>query len=196
MPTLKRIKRLIRVLNKRQPDLVVVLEHIKNPHNLSAILRSCDAFGVQSVYVIREGRSIGISKTVASGSHRWLDIHLFEKTTDCLSLLKEEGFSILTTHLGEKAKDIRKVDLTKKVAIVIGSELEGVSEEALKFSDENIVIPIIGFVQSFNVSVATAIILYEAFRQRDEKGYYNKPRIPKKKRKEILKRWLEEESKR
>jgi len=192
MPTLRRIKRLLKVLNKRQPDLVVVLENIKNPHNISAILRSCDAFGVQNVYVIREGRSIGVSKTVASGSHKWLDIHLFEDTSQCLSLLKKEGFTILTTHLGEKATDIREVDLTKKVAIVIGSELEGVSDEALKFSDENIVIPIVGFVQSFNVSVATALILYEAFRQRDSKGYFSKPRMPKNVKRQILKRWLQE----
>ncbi len=193
MPTFSRCKRFARVLRKRQPDLVVVLERIKNPHNASAILRSCDAFGVQDVYIIKEGKSLGVSKTVSAGSYRWLTLHFFEETTECLSHLKNKGFKILTTHLGTDAKDIREVDLTEKVAIVVGSELEGVSEEALSLSDQNIVIPMVGFVQSFNVSVATALILYEAFRQRDQKGYYEKPRMPKVKRREIFKEWVKRE---
>ncbi len=169
------------------------MERIKNPHNASAILRSCDAFGVQDVYVIKEGKSLGVSKTVSSGSHRWLTLHFFEDTRECLVHLKGLGFRILTTHLSERARDIREVDLTQPSAVVIGSELEGVSQEALELADENIVIPMVGFVQSFNVSVATAIILYEAFRQRDEAGLFNKPRMPKRRRREIFREWVKRE---
>ncbi len=191
--TFSRLKRFARVLAKRQPDLVVVMENIKNPHNASAILRSCDAFGVQDVYIIKEGKSIGVSKTVSSGSYKWLTLHFFENTTECLLHLKDRGFKILTTHLSSQAVDIRRTDLTQKVAIVIGSELEGVSEEALKLSDKNIVVPMVGFVQSFNVSVATALILYEAFRQRDEAGFLKRPRMPKERRRAIFKLWVERE---
>ncbi len=193
MPTFSRLKRFAQVLRRRQPDLTVVLEHIKNPHNASAILRSCDAFGVQDVHVIREAPSMGVSKTVSSGSHRWLTIHFHTSTQECLRKLKNEGFKILTTHLTKEAIDVRDYDLTQKVAIVIGSELEGVSEEALELSDANIIVPMVGFVQSFNVSVATALILYEAFRQRDEAGFYKRPRMPKELRKEIFRRWVERE---
>ncbi|BAT71379.1 tRNA (guanosine-2'-O-)-methyltransferase [Thermosulfidibacter takaii ABI70S6] len=191
MPTLKRCKRYAQVLAKRQPDLVVVMEKIKNPHNASAILRSCDAFGVQDVYIIKEGKSLGVSKTVSSGSYKWLTLHFFEDTTECLMYLKERGFKILTTHLSTQSVDIREFDLTQKIAIVIGSELEGVSEEALSLSDANIIVPMVGFVQSFNVSVATALILYEAFRQRDAKGLYSKPRMEKARRKELYREWVE-----
>ncbi len=191
MPTLSRLKRIARVLKHRQPDLTVVLENIKNPHNASAILRSCDAFGVQDVYVIREERAFGVSKRVSSGTYKWLNIHLYSDTESCLKELKGKGFRILATHLSPSSVDIREVDLTQKVAIVVGSELEGISDTVLKYADERIVIPIIGFVQSFNVSVATAIILYEAFRQRDEKGYFKKARLDKGLRKELFEKWKE-----
>ena len=191
MPTLRRCKRYAEVLRRRQPDLVVVLERIKNPHNASAILRSCDAFGVQDVYIVKEGKSLGVSKTVSSGSYRWLTLHFFENTKECLSHLKSLGFKILTTHLATDAIDIRDADLTQKVAIVVGSELEGVSEEALSMADANIMVPMVGFVQSFNVSVATALILYEAFRQRDKKGMYAKPRMDKERRRQLFKEWVE-----
>ena len=193
MPTLNRLKRFAKVLAKRQPDLVVVMENIKNPHNASAILRSCDAFGVQDVYIVKEGKSFGVSKSVSGGSYRWLTLHFFEDIKKCLSHLKEQGFKILTTHLSSEAVDIRKADLTEKVAVVIGSELEGVSEEALSMADLNIIVPMVGFIQSFNVSVATALILYEAFRQRDAKGYYEKARMPKERRREIFRLWVERE---
>ncbi len=191
MPTLRRCKRYAEVLRRRQPDLVVVLERIKNPHNASAILRSCDAFGVQDVYIVKEGKSLGVSKTVSSGSYRWLTLYFFEETKECLSHLKSLGFKILTTHLATDAIDIRDADLTQKVAIVVGSELEGVSEEALSMADANIMVPMVGFVQSFNVSVATALILYEAFRQRDKKGMYAKPRMDKERRRQLFKEWVE-----
>ena len=189
MVTFSRLRRIAGVLKKRQPDLVVVMENIKNPHNVSAILRSCDAFGIQDVYVIKQEKVLGVSKRVSSGAHKWLDIHFFSDTESCLKYLKDHGFKIYVTHLSSEAIDIRRADFTKKVAIVVGSELEGVSDSALKYADLNIIIPIVGFVQSFNVSVATAIILYEAFRQRDEKGYYKRARMDKERRKILFKKW-------
>ncbi len=191
MPTFSRLKRIVQVLRHRQPDLTVVLENIKNPHNASAILRSCDAFGVQDVYVIREERAFGVSKRVSSGAYKWLSIHIYSDTESCLKKLKDEGFKIFATYLSPTSLDIRDADFTQKVAIVVGSELEGISDTVLKYADEKIVIPIIGFVQSFNVSVATAIILYEAFRQRDEKGYFKKPRLDKNVRRQLFNKWKE-----
>lgn len=190
MVTKDRAKRLLDVLNKRQPDLQVILENLKNPHNISAILRSCDAVGVQYVRIIEESGAVSVSKEVSRGSAQWLDISFYHDMYACANELLIQDFKIYATAIKPGAKDFRDVDYTVPCAIVVGNELEGVSQTALRIAHESIVIPMVGFVQSFNVSVATAIILYEAFRQREKAGMYRESRLGDKERARILSRWL------
>ena len=189
MITRERLKRMLEVLKKRQPDLTVVLERLKNPHNISAILRTCDAVGIQYVHIVEESGVVAVSKNVSRGSAQWLDISFYDDSLKCIQRLKHQGFKIYVTAIGPGAVDFREVDYTVPCAIVVGTELEGVSGEMIARADELIVIPMAGFVQSFNVSVAAAIVLYEAFKQRDTKGMYNIERISPKEKRRILERW-------
>ncbi len=190
MTTLERKRRLLEVLEKRQKDLTIVLERLRNPHNISAILRSCDAVGIQYVHIVEEGRAVALSRSVSRGSAQWLDISFYADSLNCLRFLKDQDFKIYVTTVSSSVRDFREVDYTCPCAIVVGSELEGVSREALEEADECIVVPMVGFVQSFNVSVATAIILYEAFKQREKAGMYSSCRFPLEEKERILSRWL------
>jgi len=187
--TPERMRRLIEVLDRRQPDLTVVLEELRNPHNISAVLRSCDAIGIQYVHIVEESGAVAVSKNVSRGSAQWLDISFYADSSKCLSQLRNQGFKIYVTAMDRRAVDFRRVDFTCPCAVVVGSEVEGVSETALKYADELIVIPMVGFVQSFNVSVAAAIVLYEAFKQRENAGMYKGNRLSEEERKRILSRW-------
>ncbi len=189
MVTPERMNRMMEVLEKRQPDLTVVMEKLKNPHNISAILRTCDAVGIQYVHIVEESGVVALSRNVSRGSAQWLDISFYDDSLKCVEKLKNQKFKIYVTAVNSKAKDFREVDYTIPCAVVVGTELEGVSPGLIEHADECIVIPMVGFVQSFNVSVATAIILYEAFKQRDSKGMYSYPRISESERKRILSKW-------
>ena len=190
MITRERLKRMLEVLKKRQPDLTVVLERLRNPHNISAILRTCDAVGIQYVHIVEETGVVAVSKNVSRGSAQWLDISFYDDSLKCIQRLKHQGFKIYVTAIGPGAVDFREVDYTMPCAIVVGTELEGVSGEMISRADELIVIPMVGFVQSFNVSVATAIIMYEAFKQRDAKGLYDSERVTPEERQRILEKWI------
>jgi len=191
MRTIKRIKRINQVLKKRQPDLQVVLEGLRNPHNISAILRTCDAVGIQYVKILEKSKSVAISKDVARGSHQWLDISFYDDVSGCVSDLRNQGIKIYVTTLASESVDFREVDYKTPCAVWVGSELRGVSRLALEMADESIMIPMAGFVQSFNVSVAAAIILYEAFRQRDKAGMYEGGRLLEQEKEKILSQWFE-----
>jgi tRNA (guanosine-2'-O-)-methyltransferase len=188
--TQDRAKRLLDVLNRRQPDLQVILEKLKNPHNISAILRSCDAVGIQYVHIIEESGAVCVSREVSRGSAQWLDISFYHDMYTCARGLLIQDFKIYVTAIKSGAKDFREVNYTVPCAIVVGSELEGVSQTALKVAHQSIVTPMMGFVQSFNVSVATAIILYEAFCQREKAGMYRESRLDTKEKERFLNRWL------
>jgi tRNA (guanosine-2'-O-)-methyltransferase len=174
MPTPARLKKLTRAVENRQKDFVLILEDIHDPHNAEAIFRSCDAFGIQDVYLIFEKqkkynpRKVG--KSSSSSANKWLDFHIFSSTKKCLTQLKKDGYIIYATVLHEDAVDINKTDFVKnkKVAVLIGNEHSGVSESAIELSDKKIIIPMLGMVQSFNVSVTAAMFLYEINRQRQE----------------------------
>lgn len=167
-----RQKKIQAVMKHRQPTLVVVLENIDDPHNVGAILRSCDAFGVGEVYLLYTGdhraplmRELK-SKSAASAA-KWLRITRYSSCSKLITELKKKKFHILTTGLGVQSVDMRQADMTRPIAIVLGNEHEGVSSVLLKKADVNVRIPMFGFVQSFNVSVAAALLLYEAVRQRN-----------------------------
>ena len=167
MITERRRQRLRSVLERRHDDLVIVLENIHDPHNASAILRSCDAFGVGRVDLVYTNQVFPeISSGVAAQVDKWLQIDRFESAESCVSALHDQGLQVYATQLTDDAQDYLSVDLTTPAAIVLGNEHDGCSVEMLELADGSIIIPMVGFVQSLNVSVAAAVILAEMARQR------------------------------
>ena len=178
--TPERFQKIKDILNKRQPDLTVVLDNIHKPHNLAAIIRSCDAVGVSDIHGISSNeQKVGVNLKSASGSNHWVNLHIHHSTPNVISELKQSGFSIYAANDSAKAIDYRKVDYTKPSVIVLGAELDGISPETLDVVDEEIIIPMQGMVESLNVSVANAVILFEAQRQRLQAGLYEKCRLDK-----------------
>jgi len=176
--TEKRLEKIKKVAAARQFSLRVVLENIHDPHNVSAIFRTCDAVGVPQVdllYTVEEFPKI--SKVSSASSKKWVERKRYNSTKECIKQLKEDGFKIYGTILSDKAEDIYNLDFTEKIAIVMGNEHRGISEEIIEACDKHIYIPMRGMIQSLNVSVATAVVLYEAQRQRMLKGMYNKSEL-------------------
>ena len=171
MPLLpRRFERLKAVLDRRMGDLTVLLEHVDKPHNLSAILRSCDAVGVLEAHVVSLSGRLAAVNSTAKGSEKWVPLHRHSHTAEVMQQLKDQGFRLYGTHLAVDAIDYRQCDFTGPTAFVLGAEKWGLSDEATALVDQAIVIPMIGMVQSLNVSVATATLLFEALRQREAAG--------------------------
>ncbi len=190
--TERRLKKIENVVRQRQFSLRVVMENIHDPHNVSAIFRTCDAVGLPKVtllYTIEEFPKI--SKTSSSSANKWIEKEKFNDTETCFAALRNEGFKIYSTLLDENSQSIYDIDFTEKVAIVMGNEHRGVSEEAAKLSDGTIYIPMHGMIQSLNVSVATAVILYEAQRQRLLKGMYKQTELSEAEIEELINEWSE-----
>ncbi|MEC7249109.1 MAG: tRNA (guanosine(18)-2'-O)-methyltransferase TrmH [Cyanobacteriota bacterium] len=171
MPLLpRRFERLRSVLNQRMADLTVLVEHVEKPHNLSAILRSCDAVGVLEAHAVSfSGRPRTFNST-AQGSQRWVPLHDHADIGSAISHLKQRGFRLFGTNLSVDARDDRDCDFTGPCAFVLGAEKWGLTEEATALMDQAVYIPMRGMVQSLNVSVATATLLFEALRQRQVAG--------------------------
>lgn len=190
MRTEKRLAKLESVIRHRQPDLTVVLENIHDPHNVSAILRSCDAAGVmeiQLVYTNEEFPKLG--KKSSASAKKWVEHRGFRSVEQCYGGLRKEGYTIYATHLGKRTMPLYELDLTKKVALAFGNEHRGVSEEAAGLADGNFMIPMFGMIQSLNVSVACAVTLFEAVRQRILAGSYKNSAFNEKEIKKLVKKW-------
>jgi len=172
--TPERSQRLEAVLSKRQNDLTVVLENVTDPHNISAVMRSCDAVGIQELYVLttKIARHKKWGARSSSSAAKWLTVHQFENAAECFAALRKKYDSILTTHLAAGATRLYELDLTQKTALVFGNEHAGVSEEIRELADGNFIIPQQGMIQSLNISVACAVSLYEAYRQKEQAGHY------------------------
>ena len=176
--TPERFQKIKDILIKRQPDLTVVLDNVHKPHNLAAIIRSCDAVGISDIHGISSNeQKVGVNLKSASGSNHWVNLHIHHSVPNAISELKQSGFSIYAANDSAKAIDYRKVDYTKPSVIVLGAELDGISPETLDAVDDEIKIPMQGMVESLNVSVANAVILFEAQRQRLKVGLYEKCRL-------------------
>ncbi len=160
-------------LNRRQPDLTVVMENVRKPHNLAAVARTLEAVGGLNIHAITALTSIRLSQMAACGIRKWISVDKHTGTESGLKHLKKQGFNIIATTISETSKDYREIDYTQPSAILVGEELEGISQQAVEMADENISIPIVGMVQSLNVSVASALVLYEAYRQRNAAGMYD-----------------------
>lgn len=185
----ERYRKLAAALDRRQPDLTVVMEHVHKPHNLAAIARSCDAVGVLEIHAVTELGELKLSQAASGGCDKHLKLRLHESTADAYAALSGSGFELVVAHPGTEARDFRDVDYTQPTAIVVGQELDGISPEAVTKADGCISIPMLGLVQSLNVSVATALILFEASRQRQAAGLYDKTRIDGETRSRLLFEW-------
>ena len=183
------------VLNKRQNDITIVLENVFDPHNISAVMRTCDAVGVQELYVLNtkipRHKKWGFKSS--SSAAKWLTIHQFENTEACFSELRKKYSKILTTHLSGDALNLYEIDLTQAVALIFGNEHSGVSEEIRMLADGNFIIPQAGIIRSLNISVACAVTLYEAYRQKMLAGHYNKAKLNGDVLKELMDKWGYEE---
>ncbi len=178
--TPERSDRLSSVLNKRQPDLTVVLENVFDPHNISAVMRTCDAVGIQDIYILNTKipphKKWGAKSS--SSAAKWLSIHQFTDAAECFASLRQRFTKIYTTHLSADAVPLHELNLTEPVALVFGNEHSGVSEEIIAMADGNFIIPQVGIIRSLNISVACAVSLYEAFRQKNNAGHYDVAKLP------------------
>ncbi len=176
--TPERFARLKQTLNNRQTDLTVVMENVHKPHNFAAIVRSCEAVGVPVAHAMhREGKLTNHAHTSA-GSNKWVEVKSYTNMDEPLTHLRAQGYQLLTAHLDASAVDFRNIDYTQPTAIIMGSELHGISEHTAALADQSIVIPMMGLTESLNVSVATALILFEAQRQRQAAGMYGRSQLP------------------
>ena len=160
-------------LDRRQTDLTVVMENVRKPHNLAAVARTLEAVGGLEIHAITELTSIRLTQMSAGGTKKWIKVNKHPNTEQGLKYLKQQGMQIIATSLCENSKDYREIDYTRPTAILVGEELEGISEQAQQMADENISIPMTGMVQSLNVSVASALVLYQAYHQRMAAGLYD-----------------------
>ncbi len=177
--TPERKEKLTNVLQKRQPDFTVVLENVFDPHNISAVMRTCDAVGVQDIYILNTKipRHKKWGAKSSSSAAKWLTIHQFENAEECFASLRKSYSSILTTHLSSDAISLHEINFTKSIALVFGNEHSGVSEEIIAMADGNFIIPQVGIIKSLNISVACAVTLYEAYRQKNNAGHYLNPKL-------------------
>jgi len=189
--TPERQEKLLAVLAKRQAGLAVVMENVDDPHNISAVMRTCDAVGIQDIYVlntrIHPHKKFGPRSS--SSAAKWLTVHHFEDVATCFKVLREKYSRILTTHLATGSVDLYSIDFTKSVALVFGNEHDGVSEEIRALADGNFIIPQMGIIQSLNISVACAVSIYEAMRQKTVAGQYNQPSLSKDRIGGLMKEW-------
>lgn len=179
----QRAERFKSVVQKRQLDMTVVLENVHDPHNIGAVLRSCDAVGISEIYVLYNephlfNSHLKVAGKSNAGARKWVDINFYTDTKKCMQAVQLKYQSIYATHLGKSSQSIYGKDLTQSFAIVFGNEKDGISAETLEFCNQNILIPQMGMVKSLNISVACAVSLFEAFRQRQINGMYEDKSMP------------------
>lgn len=193
-----RFNRLTEVLNKRQPDITVVLENVFDPHNISAVMRTCDAIGMQDIFILNNKipphRKWGAKSS--SSAAKWLTIHQYTDADECFTELRRRYKKIYTTHLSTDAVGMHALNLTEPVALVFGNEHSGVSNEIISMADGNFIIPQVGIIKSLNISVACAVTLYEAYRQKSSAGHYDNIKLEGEQLNRLRNEWgfLEEEN--
>src|ERR1700722_9130169 len=189
--TPERKERITNVLNKRQGNITVVLENVFDPHNISAVMRTCDAIGMQEIYVLNtkipKHKKWGAKSS--SSAAKWLTIHQFTNAENCFSELRNKYNKIYATHLETNSISLYEIDFTQKIALIFGNEHDGMSEEIRNLSDGNFIIPQVGIIKSLNISVACAVTLYEAFRQKNIAGNYEKRNLPEEQYEVLFNQW-------
>ena len=185
----ERLERLHEVLSNRVVSVTLVLENLHKDYNISAILRTCESFGIQEVHVIPQPGEGKVFKTITQGCHKWLTIHRHDEVSECLQALKKRGFRILAGALVEGALSLEQTDFSGRIALVFSNELEGANPEVLEQVDGFFVIPMSGFSQSLNVSVAAGIVIHHVLRYKLEKGE-EPERIPPDEAEHIMSDWV------
>jgi len=189
--TPERQERLLSVLNKRQNNITVVLENVFDPHNIAAVMRTCDAVGIQDIYVLNTkiARHKKFGQKSSSSAAKWLTIHQFTEAAACFAELRRNYKHILTTHLSSDAVALHDINFTQSIALVFGNEHDGVSEEIRVLADGNFIIPQVGIIKSLNISVACAVTVYEAMRQKTLAGHYNEKALDTDRYNHLLQEW-------
>lgn len=193
--TPERLAKFKRTVAHRQFDLTVILENVHDSHNIGAVLRSCDSVGINEVFVLYTEEQLQkdileLGKRTTAGTRKWIDVHYYTDADACFSAVRERYDYIYATHLSSTAKGLYDLDLTQRVALLFGNERDGVSEDALARSDGNFVVPQVGMAESLNISVACAVSLYEAYRQRYRAGQYKPHSLEEKSRAALLDEYL------
>lgn len=181
------------MISRRQPTITVVLEDVHDAHNVSAVLRSCDAIGILDVHVVYvqdRPPARTFDQETSSTAAKWINILFHESIESCYGTLRESGHWIFATALRRESIDLHRIDLTQPIALVFGNEMRGVSAEAVVLADGCIHIPMQGMVESLNISVACAVSLYEAMRQRRKAGMYDSPQLDANALAELESAWL------
>ena len=188
----ERLNKMKRILETRQDTLRVFMDYVYSNHNLSAIVRTCDAVNVGKLYY-RHQKKVKLNNEITMGAHKWIFHEYVEDIEKFYKDIKSQGYQVVVTLLDEDTIDFREVDYTQPTLIVLGNEVDGASETSIKYADKKVKIPMYGMSQSLNVSVANAVILYEAQRQRVNKGMYDKPQLPPEIIEKTLKKWAYED---
>lgn len=188
----ERVARVRRVLSCRQPDLRLVLANIHDPHNVSAILRSCDAFGVMRVHLYYTNEKFpALGHKSSASARKWVEAVRHPNAEELVGSLRAEGMQVLGTAFDETARPLPEWDFTKPTAVIFGNEHRGLDPELAALVPDRVYIPMSGMVQSLNVSVAAAITLYEAWRQRSARGMFDSSRLEPEALEALVKEWCE-----
>lgn len=189
MITEERLNRMKNVLKERTEYCTVMLENLYDPHNISAILRTAEAFGVQNIHIVEKENQYKVSESVSIGADKWLDIHKYTSTKEAVQHLKNKGYKVFYADVDPRCPSLYELPLDQPFCIIMGKEKEGLSKEALEMADSGFTIPLYGFVESFNVSVACAVILSNLIprlRQKNLSNYFLSSKIQE----AILNKWL------
>jgi tRNA (guanosine-2'-O-)-methyltransferase len=172
------------VLNNRQPN-------IQDPRNITAVMRTCESIGINEIHVIitQTLRFKKLEFKSGMSAFKWMKVHEYTSTEACIKALKQQNFCIYSTHLSSTAVDLYDIDFTQKIALVFGNEHNGISAELHALTDKNFIVPQVGMVKSLNISVACAVTLYEAYRQKQIAGHYSKSQLTQEQKAEVLKSW-------
>lgn len=190
--TPERLQKLTTVLNRRQANLTVVMENVQDPHNISAVMRTCDAVGIQEIYILNNKipRHKKWGAKSSSSAVKWLTIHQYEDPALCIAHLRSRYQHIYTTHLATNSISVYDINFAQhSTALIFGNEHTGVSDDIRALADGNFIIPQMGIIQSLNISVACAVSIYEAYRQKSLAGHYNTPSLPATQRAELMHQW-------
>ena len=187
--TPRRYATLRAILARRQADLTVLMDNVHKPHNVSAVMRTCDAVGIPTLHAISTKERFRASPSSSGGTRRYVEVVTHPTYDDAFAVLRGRGLRIYSADLTPDAVDFRSIDFTQPTAVLLGAEKFGVSDEAAERVDGAITIPIVGAVESLNVSVAAAVILYEAQRQREAAGLYDRIQLDEETRQRLLFEW-------
>jgi tRNA (guanosine-2'-O-)-methyltransferase len=191
MMTEQRFARVVEVLEQRQPDLTVVTDSVHKGQNLSAIVRTCDAVGIMEVHSALDERAFRAHTGTTMGTHKWVETQVYPDVRTPLEKLKNNNYQIVAADTSGDTLDYRSVDFTKPTALLLGAEKYGISDQAAGYIDQRITVPMMGMVESFNVSVACAIILAEARLQREKAGFYKQRRLSDQRYYRLLFEWTQ-----